>query len=191
MVGMLRGLMADRSAPQATPRDQLTPELAAHAGTPLQIATFPGRDGTQVLFSPETRGRGALSWRSPSGEGIVTEGGLLLATRGLGGDLMIADLSDVPAALAGRTRQAERVHRYLDGENHLVARAYVCDYTRAADQTEAYFRSIPATRVTETCSGLNDGFENRYWIDGAGRIVRSVEWVSAAVGHVEREQLAD
>ncbi|EIE51165.1 YjbF family lipoprotein [Salipiger aestuarii] len=190
-VDMLRGMLAaKRAGPQLALRDRLTPDMVAQTGTPLQIASFAQRAGAQILFAPETQNRGYVSWRSPTGESIVTLGGLLQATRGMGGDLMSADLADVQVAVSGQARRAERVHRYLDGENHIVAMAFVCDYARTPDQTTAYFRTLAVTRVTETCTGLNDRFENRYWLDGAGRIVRSVEWIGPAVGWVEREQLA-
>lgn len=93
------------------------------------------------------------------------------------------------AALAGRIHRGERVYRHLNGEDTLIAEAYVCDYTRSADSTQAYFKPLPATRITESCAGLAQDFENTYWVDSSGRVLRAIEWAGPAIGYVEREQL--
>lgn len=185
----VRALIRSLNTPKVDLRAQLTPEIVAQSDVPLLLLTLPKRDGAQALFGQEQTNGANTSWRSDSGEGIVLQDGVLLATRGLGGDLIVADVTDVRAALLGRLNQAERVHRYLDGENHLIAEAYICDYTRSADSTDAYFRTVAATRVDETCTGLRETFQNTYWLDASGRVLRASEWLGAAIGQAEREHL--
>lgn len=190
---MAKALMAQaRGDGQAVDlRGSLTPEVVAQADRAVLITRFPTRSNAQILFTRETRNGDAVSWLSPSLELMVLERGLLSQTRGTGGDLMSADLAEVHVAIAGRAGEAVRIHRYLDGENHTVADSFVCDYARQFDTVSAYFRQIPATRIDETCAGAEYIFENQYWSDGSGRIVRSVQWVSEALGYVEIERLSD
>ncbi|MDO6586169.1 YjbF family lipoprotein [Salipiger sp. 1_MG-2023] len=185
----LSALIRVSKAPAVDLRAQLTPEIAAQTDAPLFLLTLPQRDAAQALFAQEQTSGANTSWRSGSGEGIVLQGGVLQATRGLGGDLITADVTDVRAALAGRINQGERVHRHLDGEDKLIAEAYVCDYTRSADSTQAYFKTLPATRINESCTGLVQEFDNTYWVDGSGRVLRAIEWAGPAIGYIEREQL--
>ena len=182
--------VADLGKPQQDVRGQITPQMVAAAGRPVLFATLPQR-GTQVVFVEDTRNGDSTSWLSPSNEAIVLQDGVLIATRAAGGDLISADVRDVRAALAGASGPAERIHRYLDGENHLVVHAYICDYSRAPDVAAAYFGQLEVTRVDERCTGPQESFENRYWIAGSGDIVRSEQWVGPAVGHLTYERLSN
>ncbi len=171
-------------------RPLISPQMVAAAGRPVLLATLPQR-GTQVVFVEDTRNGDSVSWLSPSNEAIVLQGGVLIATRAAGGDLISADVRDVRAALAGAPGPAERIHRYLDGENHIAVHAYICDYSRAPDVAEAYFRQLEVTRVDERCTGPQESFENHYWIAGSGEVVRSEQWIGAAVGSLIYERLSN
>lgn len=190
-LSQLRGVISPQQAVATDVRAALTPEAVAQLGTPVLIATFPQRANAQLLFTPNASNDDVTSWRSPDGTGLVLRHGVLSRTQAVGGDLMSADLADVLAALAGHADQATRIHRYLDGENHVVAESFICDYARAADSTSAYFHEIRVTRVDETCSGIDYIFENQYWITGTGAIVRAVQWISEPAGYVEYERLID
>ena len=161
-LSQLRGVISPQQAVATDVRAALTPEAVAQLGTPVLIATFPQRANAQLLFTPNASNDDVTSWRSPDGTGLVLRHGVLSRTQAVGGDLMSADLADVLAALAGHADQATRIHRYLDGENHVVAESFICDYARAADSTSAYFHEIRVTRVDETCSGIDYIFENQY-----------------------------
>ena len=190
-LSQLRGVISPQLAVATDVRAVLTPEAVAQLGAPALIATFPQRANAQLLFTPNSSNDDVTSWRSPDGTGLVLRQGVLSRTQAVGGDLMSADLADVLAALAGHADRATRIHRYLDGENHVVAESFICDYARAPDSTSAYFHEIRVTRVDETCYGIDYIFENQYWIAGTGMIVRAVQWISEPAGYVEYERLID
>ena len=44
----------------------------------------------------------------------------------------------------------------LDGENHIVAESYVCDYAQRPERVAvgAYLTQVQATQIDETCTGV-------------------------------------
>lgn len=175
--------------PEGNLRDRVTPEIIAEVGRPVLYAETPAR-GSELLFVEDLRNGENVSWLSPTQEVIVLQRGVLVATRGAGGDLMSADADDVHAALAGRKDRATRIYRHLNGENEIVASSFVCHYSRHPESTFAYFRQISAIRVDEACHGVRENFTNRYWI-ASRHVVRSMQWVSPEIGHVQYEWLSN
>ncbi len=106
---------------------------------------------------------GNTLWLAPDGSGFTFDEGLLVATRGVGNDLMSSDLSQLRALLrAGRDGTAERFHSLLDGEGRIVLRSYVCSVT------------ISGQIAREDCAGLSENFINTYQISpGTGRVLSS------------------
>lgn len=141
--------------------------LAALAGKQIRIATLVA-PGAAPLASPlvETGRNGdVITYNTPDGVAVSLRQGVLIATRGLGRDLMSADTGALLAGLRGGGAAPVRVHRYLDGENREVLRSFACRLSRAG------------RTVTEACQGDGVQFENSYVLDGTGRIVASRQWV--------------
>ena len=144
---------------------------------PLMVGVFPERNAKAAMVFLGGNGT-VTSWAAGGGITIAFDDGVLTATRGLGGDLMSADLDEVKAGLRGGG-QAVRVHRYLDGEEHLQARAFVCDYSRTG------------ATVVEDCTGPELGFENQYVLDSRGRIRESLQWIGPQAGYLRSAPIRD
>lgn len=168
----------------------LTPDVAAAIDGPLLFARVPESGAEAGLTLLRENGDERI-WVTQDGRTLTFRAGVLVATRGLGRDLMSADLGEVRAALDGGAARATRVHRYLDGEGHEVIRAYVCDYARRDGTAETLFGSSPATRIDETCHGLHQDFANVYWIDRAGQMRAARHWVGPEVGPLETQLVKD
>jgi len=69
-----------------------------------------------------------------------------------------------------------RVHRYLDGEDALQIRSFICDITA----------TNPAREI---CQGQDTRFENEYQFDAGGRVIRSRQWVGPERQYLITEQL--
>jgi len=83
-----------------------------------------------------------------------------------------------------------RVHDYLDGEDRLQRRTFQCDLRPAGRETiEIVERRYRASILEETCRTRDGSFTNSYWIDGTGRIVQSVQFVSPQVGFLVTQRL--
>jgi len=169
----------------------------AQAATRLQHLLAAG--APVLLVGVETRGQVATLARLVQRGGRATcvtaddvsisfEHGILVATRGVGFDLMSADISGPKRLiLARRAGRATRFHSYLDGENHTVIHSYVCDVTnRGARRVAAGKGTIATTLMAETCAGAADRFENLYWLDPrTGTIVQSRQWVGPTTGSLQ------
>ena len=134
------------------------------AGAPVRSAV-PAEGPALELRRAAALPRGSTLWLAPSGSGFTFEGGLLVATRGVGKDLMSSDLSQLRVLLRdGRDGTAERFHSTLDGEGRVVLKSYVCDVT------------VRNETAREDCAGLNETFVNIYQIvPGVGTVLSSTQ----------------
>lgn len=169
----------DKAAPPPTAdqiRAAVTPEFRAQNGNlPMLLASSVDKPIASLMFQTGQNGD-VRTYLTPDAISFSLRQGVLVASRGLGADLMQADVTQVlPRVLAG-SGQAQRVHVYLDSEDQEVRRSFTCSYARAEGQ------------VVETCRGDGTGFENRYVLRG-GRIVTSVQWVSPLLGSFRLEDL--
>ena len=171
------GLAAKKQAAPPAPdiaalRAQFTPEVMAQIGGPILIVQIPSRDAVAVLTRVGTN-NGVDTFLTPDGVSISLRDGMVVATRGLGFDLMTADIAEPLMAVKGSGDTAVRVHRYLDGENQIVAKSFGCAY------------SVTAVRqVTETCTSSSDNFENIFVMNANGNIASSRQWISPQIGAV-------
>lgn len=169
---LLRNAMESRQ--QARP----SAEAIEVVDGPLILATLPERNASTGLV-PLQRNGDVATWSGGNGITISYHQGVLTATRGLGGDLISADLVEVHRAIRQGDGRAVRVHRYLDGEEQLQAHAFVCDYTRIGQL------------IVEGCVGAEIRFENQYELDKSDQIRNSLQWVSASVGYLRSEVLKE
>lgn len=189
---LARGTIAKRSQPPRPDiRAALTPEAVALFPGGLMLSELPERDA-QGTLAPITRNGPSRTWTTIDGITVTFRNGILEATRGLGNDLMSADLGEVQRGIFGGAGRAVRVHRYLDDESFIELASFVCDYTRQSGvRGEIATGSFPATHVTEDCAGPDIRIENHYWIDGGGTIRKSVQWVGGEVGYLHSELLKE
>lgn len=179
-------LSGQRVIPPPPGVDLSTTERLIESGAPrLEITLLD--QGISTLMVRSNAREGVTRWRAIDNAQIFLRNGILIGTRGLSDDLMSADVRDVaPLILAGRAGEAERFHGYLDGEDRLRIRAYVCDVApvrrEVAQIPEA--GGVEALLVEEKCHGIDYDLANRYWI-ASGRVVRSEQFVSDRVGRVQ------
>ncbi|MBC6443443.1 MAG: YjbF family lipoprotein [Rhodobacteraceae bacterium] len=188
--------------PQPRPEQVLTPEALAQIQQPFLLMFFGEAGGG---FGPTSNWGGfaeagfngdVVTWVEGSARTIsTTRGGLLLATRGYGRDLMTARADRLQAVISGRSggaQRALRVHRFLDGENAIVTASLVCRITNQGPSSVRLLTGIFATRQIEEACLLADGTEviNRYWVDLGGTTIRqSEQWVSPEIGSVRLQRL--
>jgi len=153
-------------------RRQVTPQVRQRfRHTSLMIAQLESNDRASILVR-KGENRDVETYFTPDNISISLQDGVLIATRGLGFDLMSADVSDTIAGLR-RGGRAVRIHRYLDGEDQIVIKSYICDYRGNAN-------------VTETCHGKDHTFENNYQMS-AGQIIASRQWIGPHHGYIRLE----
>lgn len=178
VIGQIRaGLAAQKQTASPAPdiaalRARFTPEIMAQIGGPILIVQIPSRDAVAVLTRVGTN-NDVDTFLTPDGITISLRNGMVVATRGLGFDLMTANVTEPLMAVTGTGDTAVRVHRYLDGENQIVAQSFGCAYAVTA-----------LRQVTETCTSASDDFENIFVMDARGNIATSRQWISPQIGAV-------
>lgn len=172
----LSGAEAPASATPAQIKAAITPEVrAANGNKPLLIGTSMRMPVSGLLVMAGQNGA-VRTYLSPDGISFSLRNGVLVATRGLGMDLMSADVSQVLPRVQAGSGRAVRTHQYLDGENRLYSLRFDCSYSRSGGE------------VVESCSGGDVTFQNRYTLRGS-QIAVSVQWVNPPLGSYRLEDL--
>lgn len=192
----LSGLFAGRGggegqaqvAVQQNLRQTLTREAISQSPTSLMLAEIPARAG-QAVVAPVLANGDRLTWGTNDGITLTLQDGLVVGTRGLGGDMMGAEVRGTRAALrSGGT--SVRIHDLIGGEDQVERLSYQCDVVVAGQERIGIFgRAFDTTKVVETCRGAELAFENAYWVEGNGRIRKSRQWISADVQYLLLERL--
>ena len=174
--------------------DQAEAQRLIQSGAPRVAVTMLDRgDGFLMVKAGERDG--VSRWRSIDNVQLYTRGGLLIGTRGLGGDdLMTADPGGVLAlALAGQAGQIRRIETHLDGDRQTAVGRFSCAVTpkgpsnvpvpegpaRVANRLDEICQPDPATRAAGA-----KAFANTYWILD-GRVLQTVQHISDKVGRAQ------
>jgi hypothetical protein len=104
-------------------RARLTPSVVAAVQEPFLLVSLPARDASATLRAFATVD-GRTDWRGSDGIAFVMADDILIATRGLGADLFLAEAAGLRMALANGSGAVTRRHRLLDGENREVVAEY-------------------------------------------------------------------
>jgi len=156
------------------------PTALARTEGGLVLVEQPDFDRAEFFLAAGRNGR-VVTYGSDSQTTIALDGPVLVATRGLGGDLMSADVGDLPALLAARQAgRYTRVLRYLDGEDRITETRLACDL-RAVDDGRADFIEYCGAAVLE--------FRNLYRFGQDGRVEHSVQWQGPQNGYLALRHL--
>ncbi|MDU8914010.1 YjbF family lipoprotein [Aestuariicoccus sp. MJ-SS9] len=180
------------SAPQAPdPRKVLSRAQLDQLDTPLLLAEIDRLDTVATLI-PRGENRGMITWQTGGQVALMFRDGVLVGTRGLGDDLMSADVSNTRAMLAGQAIPEfyPRFHSGLDGTFQTTFRTFQCQRIAAEPETITIFgRPHATTRTDERCVSPGLDVTNSYWRDGSGLMWKSRQWISKNVGYVLTERL--
>lgn len=182
----IKNAVSKRSGAPAAP--QLTRAAIDASPVPLVHARILSR-GAEATLAPVAVNGGNETWMSGDPITLTLRSGILIATRGLGEDMISASAPDAATVRRG-TGQTSRSFFHLDGENHTVRQNFACFLSNAGQQQFAMFeRAYETLYITETCTGDGPEFTNEYWIDSAGKILKSRQWVSPSVGKLELQRV--
>lgn len=162
---------------------------AALQGTeePLLYARFSVTGNSVIMIGIEDNGR-YRTYATGARQTITLRDGFLTATRGMGGDLMSADIDKVQALIsARRAGRATRIMRFLNAEDITYEVVLDCRVTPGETRTLAAGTSAArATEVTESCKDRRGRqFTNTYTIDAQGRAIASTQWGGDALSAVD------
>lgn len=187
LLGRLKGAVA--AAPSASKTaSQMTRARFAKQDKAVIIATIASRKAQASLF--ELRKNGATTtWLTGDGVSLLIQGAVMSGTRGLGHDLMSADVVQVRQALATGGGTAQRAMWSLDGEDQSIRQEYTCQITGQGSETiQILGREHKTTKFQEQCIGDGQSFKNLYWKTG-DIVWKSSQWISPELKHVVIEKI--
>ena len=180
-----------QDTPLPDPRARLTQEILSRVKQPILYVGIPKRNGMATI--PQTGiNRDAVTWQTPDGVGLTFRSGVLVATRGLGDDLLAADVEDILMSLDRGAQDIVRIYDYLGGEDQVIRRSYVCSAViNGREDIVIICETRRTTRITETCVGPDAEFTNTYWRAANGTMLQSNQYISDDVGILETQLLVE
>jgi len=143
-------------------------------------------DEREGVLEFEVQNGKTIVWRTTAGVSVVTRNGIVVGTRGLGDDVLGAEISDVSIALERGAGEARRMYEHLDGEDHVVVSVYDCTYETLGRETiDVLGRTHLADIIGEVCRNTSRSFGNVYWRTDAGEVVQSRQWISSGTGYID------
>ena len=181
----------DRSAPAPSPVFLAT----LNAGAPKIIAAVESQPEAIALFVRQTvsDSSGVGSWVGPDGAQLMFDNGMLVGTRGFGGDVLASDISESRALVQSLgAGYATRLMTVIDGEDRAVTRALKCQITPGdAAQVTVGTQAIATRITTEYCRSDLASFTNFYWVvPGSGEIIQSSQWAGQPTGKISLRTVA-
>lgn len=165
--------------------------LKATAPKPLMMATLKDRGNAKSVLLEIERNGAYRTYSTPFRQTIVTRQGLVIATRGLGDDLMATVASDSKSLIrARRAGKATRVMDFLNAAGDTLRYSFSCEMTvTGTAQVKQGAVNSSTTEMTETCTAAQYQFTNTYNVDGSGEILASQQWLGAGLGTAEMKVL--
>ena len=156
---------------------------------PADLATVVSSGAEAVIFEIGQNGD-TETWSSVDDKTLAIRDGQIVATRGLRGDLVAAEVPPLSRIASGSGSHARVLVTIGDNETTLTQR-YDCSLSVAGSQTITLVERSYATRhVQETCSGDAGRFTNDYWFQGS-TLRQSKQWIGADRGHILLSRLRD
>lgn len=176
------------SAPRTRP-DNFTPEaVAADPQTYrlVQINALGLQEAAQVI----QRNGDEVTIALQSGPTAAYDGDILVATRGFGDDLFTVDSRGVREALQAGGGTVTRRMEMLSDQDQILTTSFACTITAAgSEDVNLGLREVSLRRFDENCRSEALIFDNIYWLDGAGNILASRQYVSPTVAYLRTNVL--
>ncbi|MGZ9808929.1 YjbF family lipoprotein [Pseudoroseicyclus sp. H15] len=133
---------------------------------------------------------GHVTYESQYNFSAAFRDGVLVATRGLADDLMAADPGQLLAAIRAGGGTTRRIHETLTGLDQIETTSFDCTVAGGArETTNLGLREVEAVAWEETCLGGGVQFTNKYWLDNAGEIISSRQFVTQTVAYLRESEL--
>ena len=185
---------AGRARRQPVERPPLTRAALNTVKVSSLEVTLERRDQTAYLFVSADRrddspGRITV-WRTEDNVSLALRNGVLIATRGLGGDL-VSSVVRVSGDRPGPAGSGEKQHFVRTGDIEEQTLVLACDLVDMGPDTIVIVeRAHPTRHVQERCSGASGQVVNDYWVDPrAGIVWQSRQWAGPHIGYLRFRRL--
>ena len=174
----------------AAPAAQPSPEMQAARPEDVRVITL--RNQGRILPTIQTGANGPITtWGADEGISFSFDRGVLVASRGLGFDLMGTDLAGFHTSLAAGGGTLSRTVATMGSLDQIILRDVTCTLAAAGPENLPTLTGGTQilSRFDESCAGERLAFDNIYWTDPTGTIVRSRQAVTPSIGFIQVEEL--
>ncbi|MCE8510021.1 YjbF family lipoprotein [Ruegeria pomeroyi] len=146
-------------------------------------------DMAAYLYVSAERDEGAAGhvqvWRTGDNVSLTMRNGVLVATRGIGGDILSSAVQ-VSGSLPGPSEGGPQVQMIRTGDIEERRMTLACELAeRGPAQIEIVGRRHATRLVEQHCVGDTGEITNSYWIDtGAGVVWQSRQWAGPEIGYM-------
>ncbi|WP_432448655.1 YjbF family lipoprotein [Aliiroseovarius marinus] len=156
--------------------------ILVQAGSPPRVASL----------TPSGKNGPVTTWQSGDRVSLSFLQGVLVATRGLGDDLMAQDAGPLPKLLSqGQGGTYQRQTRHLSGENQIRGTTLTCSLEPGNPERILLANgTTDARRFVENCHAGTLRITNLYWRDTRGSLVKSYQWISEGAGYATIEMIS-
>ncbi len=187
-------LIAQRAEPAPLP--QLTPELIAGL-TVSSLEVFIENTGATAFLVPLSNrrdgGPGALrTWRTGDNSQVTLRQGVLVNTRGIGGDLGSTQANAAVRAIQSRSPiSGPHTLFFTNGDNGTTRVDLSCEMRAIGNETiEIVQRKFNVLHLQENCSGTRENITYDYWVDRRDSTVwQTRQWAGPGIGYVRTRLL--
>ena len=138
----------------------------------------------QLLMIPISLRGSFTNFISGSGQGMTMMGSFIIRTFGMDLDLISVNI-DKKSQFATKIpikkwkMKTERSYSFLQPSNKSIKHNFLCSL-KIQDEIEIKVveKKHKTFLVIETCRNNNNQFQNRYWVEKDGIIIKSKQWVS-------------
>lgn len=165
---------------------QITISSEAFSGPVMRVQIASQRADAQL--SRVAISNGVETWLAADNISLSFQHGVLVASRGLGFDLMGADATSTLNAISGQREGVyRRQMRYLTGDHHSTYLMAGCQMSLAGQEIVEGQR---LQRLEEQCQAGQAQFTNIFWRDPSGKIVQSRQWLSPKIGYLRNNVIS-
>lgn len=193
--GSIKDIATSRSS---GPVEQIviSPEELAKVNVPLLQVNPEIRGGSDFLQRAATRNDSAFGtvaiWESSDKAQVFLRNGVVVGTRGVGGDIIAADAQSTVRALRQRAKNSSGLRNYTvsDGDTTTTKYTFRCEMVNlGAESISVSNRLVSADHLQERCvssAAENQVLRNDYWVQhSTGLIRKSRQWMGPRVGYFE------
>ncbi|QBF34197.1 YjbF family lipoprotein [Thalassococcus sp. S3] len=177
-------------------RPALTRDLINRVPGPVLEVVREQSDGAPSFLSPVARrtdsGVGeVVTWTDSATATLTFRSDLLIATRGLGGDILSSEVSPSIAALSNRSGGGQRIHFVRAEDNKKRRVSFACTVADQGPETLNIVGLVVQTRhIREDCVAPSGRIVNDYWVDSrGGPIWKSRQWGGPVIGYFNIRRL--
>jgi hypothetical protein len=160
------------------------------------IQAIPDNSGLQDFLQLVARrrddGPGTVEvWQSSDGAQVILRNGVLVGTKGLGGDMRSAEAGPTLAGFDGQGGGGARLITLSRGDGASQTLEFACDMTHQGREViQIVDQRVSTFRMQESCVHGQFRFVNEYWVETTGgRMRKSRQWAGPIFGYIALERL--